>query len=103
MSCLDLIVKFRLAISARFAGGDAFGALEVAYVADDGVDLGGFDVGDRRHVAEVPVVCGHAFVDGVVEGEVGMMSDFVETVYKWRAGCGAVGLLSVTDGASVLE
>ena len=39
-----------------------------------------FDVGDRRHVAEVPVVRGHAFVDGVVEGEVGVVSDFVETV-----------------------
>ena len=41
---------------------------------------------DRRHVAEVPVVCGDAFVDGVVEGEVGVMADFVEAVDYGRAG-----------------
>ena len=31
--------------STGFAGGDAFGALEVADVADDGVDLFGWDIG----------------------------------------------------------
>lgn len=89
--------------SARLASSYPFDALQVADVADDGVDLGGFDVGYRRHVAEVPVVRDHAFVNGVVEGEVGMMSNFVEAVYKGWSGLGAVGLLSVTDCASVLE
>ena len=63
--------------SARFTGGDAFSALQVADVADDGIDLSGFNVRDWGHVPKVPVVRGYAFVHGVVKGEVGVMSDFV--------------------------
>ena len=61
----------------RLAGREAFGALEVADVTDDGVDFGWLDVWYRRHVSEVPVVRDYAFVDGVVEREVGVMSDLV--------------------------
>ena len=89
--------------STRFAGLDPFGALEVADVADDGVDLFGRDVRDRRHIAEVPVVCSDAFVYGVVEGEVGVVSDFVEAIDEGWASRRAVGVLAMADGAAVLE
>ena len=81
----------------------ALGALEVADVTDYGVDLGGVDVGYWWHVAEVPVVGDDAVVDGVVEGEVGVVTDLVEAVDQGWAGCGAVGLLAVADCATVLE
>ena len=92
-----------MVVSTRLTGGDAFGALEVADVADYCVDLCRFDVGYREHVAEVPVVGCYAFVDGVVEREVGVMSDLVEAVDEGWAGLGSFGLLAVTDGAAVLE
>ena len=63
----------------------------------------GFDVGYRRHVVEVPVVRDHTFDDGVVEGDVGMMSDFVKAVHQWWPGCGTIGLLSVADGSTDIE
>ena len=66
--------------STGLAGLYAFGALKVADVADDGVDFFRWDVRDWWHVSEVPVVGDDAFVDGVVEGEVGMVSDLVEAV-----------------------
>ena len=72
-----IVVSWSLGRSTGFAGGDSFGALEVADVADDGIDLFGCDVGDGWHVAEVPMMSGHTVVDGVTERKVGVVADLV--------------------------
>ncbi len=63
--------------SAWLSGCDAFGALQISDVADDGVEFVFVDIGYGRHIAEGPVVGGDPVVHSVAEGVVAVMSDFV--------------------------
>ncbi len=72
-------------------------------MADYGIYLFGLNVWDRGHVAEVPVVSRYAVVDGIVEREVGMMADLVESIDQRRAGRSSFGCFPVADGTTVLE
>ena len=52
---------------ARFSSGDSFCALEVAYMADDGIDLCFRYAWYCGHVAKVPVMRHYSVIDRVVE------------------------------------
>ncbi len=82
---------------------DAGGALEVADVADDLVDLGLGDAGDGEHVAEGPVVLADAAYHGEVEGGVAVVAGVVDAVDQGGAEVGAGGFGSVALGAVGVE
>ncbi len=87
----------------RPASFDAIGPLELADIACDLGDLRRGDGGLRRHVAETPVVRGHASSDGELEGDVGVVSGLVDAVDQRRSRRAAVGVLPVAPGAVEVE
>ena len=82
---------------------DAGGALEVADVADDLVDLGFGDAGDGEHVAEGPVVLTDAAKNSEMEGGIAMVARVVDAVDKGGAEVGAGGFGAVALGAVGVE
>ena len=82
---------------------DAGGELEVADVADDLADLSFSDAGDRKHVAEGPVVLADAAYYGEVEGGVAVVARMVDAVDEGGAKVGAGGCRAVALGTVGVE